>query len=89
MTTPRISPTSSLLCVSDAKAAELATRLVAETGRPATARFDRVTVPVDDLPFVFHVAGIAVDEGYATDRDAVGFQSAGINLANDLRSRWR
>ena len=81
ISTPR-SPTSSLRCGSAEHATELAARLVAESGCPATAHLDRVTVPIDNLSFVFHVAEIAVSEGYASDNDSVGFQSAGINLSN-------
>lgn len=83
------SPTSSLRCSTPKRATELAARLVAESGCPATAEQDRVIIPIDNLTFVFHVAEIAVGEGYASDNDAVGFQSAGINLSNDWQSRWR
>lgn len=78
-------PTASLRCVSAEKATELAARLVDEAGCPATASGTWVTAPIDQLGFVFHIAEIAVREGYADDSAAVAFQSAGIDLADGRR----
>ena len=85
MTTTYVSPTASLRCVSAEKATELSARLVAESGCPATSAGQFMTAPIDDIGFVFHVAELAVREGYASDSNAVTFQSAAIDRAEGVR----
>ncbi len=85
MTATYTSPTAALRCVSAEKAIELADRLVSDCGCAATAAGRWVTAPIDNIGFVFQFAEFAVAQGYAGDSDAMSFQSAGIDLANDRR----